>query len=64
MTEEEQRRYREHVQTLLKQCKHLVLSEIEDEDLTEEIQFRLLSRKNTILNTANILKGGGKIERD
>lgn len=62
MTEEEQLRYREHIQTLLKQCKHLVLSELEDEDLTEEIQFRLLSRKNTIIDSVNALRGGGNNE--
>lgn len=62
MTEEEQLRYRAHVQTLLKQCKHLVLSEIDDEDLTEEIKFRLLSRKSTIIDSVNTLKGGGSGE--
>jgi len=41
MTEEEEKRYRAHIQCLLKQCKHLVLSEIEDDDLTAETNRRL-----------------------
>lgn len=62
MTEEEQLRYREHIQTLLKQCKHLVLSEIDDVDMVDEIQFRLLSRKNTIIDSVNALRGDGNNE--
>lgn len=58
MTEEEEKRYRNHIQTLIRQNKDLVLSEIPDEYLLEEIGKRLKEEKKAILGSAEALKGG------
>lgn len=58
MTEEEKKRYRAHIQALLKQERELVLSEISDEDLLDEISRRLKAEKKAILGSAEALKGG------
>lgn len=58
MTEEEEKRYRAHMQALLNQNKRIVLSEISDEDLLAEIGRRMKAEKDAILGSAKALQGG------
>lgn len=59
MTEEEERRYRAHMQALLNQnSKTIILSEISDDDLIAELGRRLKAEKMAILGSAEALKGG------
>ena len=58
MTEEELKRYQNHIKALLTEQKELVLDAISDEDLIDELGRRLKAERMAIVNSAKALKGG------